>query len=231
MKKFLSNYFGFTKSEINGLVFLIILLVSITGGMYGYQLVADKYASKKTLQSDKNDIVILNHLYTSLLQEQKLEKKNTIKKNSRHHTPSYVQKNLFIDINTADAKQLQKMRGIGPVLSQRIIKYRNKLGGFIDKKQFAEVYGLNEDVLKTLRKHTLVKKNFSPKKININTATFKTLLAHPYITYDCVQNIVQYRREHGYFRQINDLKNVYLLNDAWIKKMHCYLTFDVPKSE
>ena len=35
-----------------------------------------------------------------------------------------------IDVNRADAQEWQQLYGIGPVLSGRIVKFRDLLGGF-----------------------------------------------------------------------------------------------------
>ena len=47
----------------------------------------------------------------------------------------------LIDLNTTTKEELQKIYGIGEVLSQRIIQYRKRLQGFTEKGQLAEVYG------------------------------------------------------------------------------------------
>src|SRR5690606_40943919 len=53
---------------------------------------------------------------------------------------------LALDINRCTAGELVALPGIGPVLAERIIKYRNLLGGFVDKWQLVEVYGLDSSV-------------------------------------------------------------------------------------
>ena len=46
------------------------------------------------------------------------------------------------DLNTATATELQDVKGIGPVLSNRIVKFRNRLGGFSGNEQLIEVLEL-----------------------------------------------------------------------------------------
>lgn len=50
-----------------------------------------------------------------------------------------------VDLNAADSTELQKVSGIGPVLSKRIVKYRKLIGGFTDKSQLKKVYGLSPE--------------------------------------------------------------------------------------
>ena len=52
---------------------------------------------------------------------------------------------VLVDLNSADTTELQKVRGIGPVLSKRIVKYRKLIGGFTDKSQLRQVYGLSPE--------------------------------------------------------------------------------------
>ena len=52
-------------------------------------------------------------------------------------------KELFLNLNQADSLALIEIKGIGPVFAKRIIEYRELLGGYYDKHQLLEVYGLD----------------------------------------------------------------------------------------
>ena len=66
------------------------------------------------------------------------------------------------DLNTATALELKTVNGIGDKLSQRIVKYRKRLGGFSSEEQLNEVYGLSEEVVNNIKKDFALK---TPKKI------------------------------------------------------------------
>ncbi len=228
MKHILRRYFGFTNCEANGLILLVLLILAITIGMYAYQWYSYRQISRLYTTADIQKLKEVYNLLTHQLSTDFQGKKKLFSQTTKNKpVKSIIPNRKFFNINIVNAQQLQKIRGIGPVLSQRIVKYRNQLGGFIHKQQYEEIYGLSSEVCKQMKVHTFIdiKKN-SPRKININTASIKILLKHPYINLHCAKNIVQYRKEHGLFKNIEALKKVYHANDDWIKKIHPYLTFD-----
>ena len=56
-----------------------------------------------------------------------------------------------IDINTASEEMLQLIPGIGPVLSKRIVEYRNANGPFQDIWQLSKVYGIGKNTIKEIQ--------------------------------------------------------------------------------
>lgn len=128
------------------------------------------------------------------------------------------------DINQCDTTALIRLKGIGSKLAQRILKFRDGLGGFCSTDQFKEVYGLDSVALSELKRFAKVG---SPvKKISINTATAEELGRHPYLrNRKQVLVLVNYRMQHGPFRSLEELRNVKVLDDATIQKTGPYLSF------
>ena len=139
--------------------------------------------------------------------------------------PAYVKKTaVIVDINTADTVALDEIKGVGAAFARRIVKYRERLGGFYKKEQLLEVYGL--DSIKYAEIKTQVKiEHGNIKKININTATFDDLKTHPYLKFKQINAIIQYRKQHGNFNNVDDLKKVAILNPENIQNIAPYLTF------
>lgn len=130
------------------------------------------------------------------------------------------------DINTADTTQLIRIYGIGSKLSQRIIKYRNSLGGFISMNQLNEVYGLDSIVVNELTEKVFIRDEFEPNLLAINSLTEKELAAHPYIKYNLAKAITTYRFQHGNFTSLEDLKKIALVDETFYTKIKPYLTLN-----
>ena len=97
------------------------------------------------------------------------------------------------DINTASQDELKKVYGIGPALSGRILKERERLKGFIDISQVRGVYGLTDSTMVELKKHFFVTPPASFKKIALNTASEEELLSIPYFNDYLVEKLIEQR--------------------------------------
>lgn len=137
---------------------------------------------------------------------------------------AYVKKTVIVDINTADSAELDEIKGIGGAFAKRIIKYRERLGGFYKTEQLMEVYGLDEQKYTEIKDQVSIGKA-TLKTININTAVFNDLKRNPYLSFKQINAIIQYRKQHGNYTGIEDLKKVVLLNQEVIDKINPYISF------
>ena len=112
------------------------------------------------------------------------------------------------DLNTATTEDLLPIRGIGEKLSERILKYREHLGGFSSKKQLAEVYGLSEDVITEVWKYFDLLTPAQITKIDLNLASKKELSKVPYLNYKEVEALLIFRSEQGNLSSLKDLQAI-----------------------
>ena len=99
---------------------------------------------------------------------------------------------LLGELNTATASDFQKIRGVGTVLSERILKYKKRLGGFALYDQLHEVYGLDATVVNRLEdQFTLNAVSYS--KINLQTASLYDLTALPYLNHKEAKEVLKLR--------------------------------------
>jgi competence protein ComEA len=130
-----------------------------------------------------------------------------------------------IEINAATAEELTKIKGIGSSYSKRIVKYRDLLGGYVNKYQLLEVYGM--DSVRFNNMIPFVEINpYSVVKINVNTADFKTLTAHPYISSNIALSIINYREMHGEYQRLEEIKASVLIDNQMYNKISPYLVVE-----
>ncbi|MEE4256097.1 MAG: helix-hairpin-helix domain-containing protein [Bacteroidales bacterium] len=121
---------------------------------------------------------------------------------------------LMIEINTADSALLVRLYGIGPSFARRILKYRGMLGGFFSTEQLLEVYGMDSSRYNGILENIHVDTS-QISKIPVNEADFKTLLQHPYLDYETVKLIVNYRDHVGPITCSDTLRKVIAYDPMW----------------
>ena len=136
-------------------------------------------------------------------------------------TPAYA----VVEINEGDLNSFISLPGIGEKLGNRIINFRNKLGGFYSVDQISETYGLPDSTFQKI-KSLLVIKESSIKRISINNVSKDELKMHPYIKWNIANAIIEYRNQHGPFTSVEELKKIILLDKQTYSKIQPYLLID-----
>lgn len=128
------------------------------------------------------------------------------------------------ELNGAYAEDFAQIRGIGPVLSLRILAFREALGGFRHREQLYDVYGLDSALVDSLLAYTwLDVSKVRLKKLNVNTATADTLRRHPYLNWRLAGLIVAYREQHGPYEHLEALQEIKILRPETFQKICPYL--------
>jgi len=135
-----------------------------------------------------------------------------------------VHKRQF-QLNVVDSATLAATPGLSAYDAQRILRYRDRLGGFYHREQLAEVYGMDSVKISRLSPFVLMD-SVRLRKLNINRASFKELLQHPYLEYEMVQSMVNYREQIGPYQEVAIVRNIPGMNDVLFRKIAKYLTAD-----
>lgn len=130
---------------------------------------------------------------------------------------------LVLNLNTADTTAFRQIRGIGPVFSRRIVRYRELLGGYHCTSQLMEVFGMDSTRYTQLLNH-IETDTTGIRKINLNEAGFGDLVRHPYIDRPVASAILRLREQHGNYTCISDIRNSYLVDDDLWKQIKWYLS-------
>ncbi len=111
-----------------------------------------------------------------------------------------------IELNAADSAELMMIPGIGPAYSMRIIRYRELLGGYAHTGQLMEVYGMDSARYHTIMQYCVLDTGMV-SRLDLNSVTFRELIAHPYIDRTETYAILQYRE---YRERIEDPGELYV---------------------
>ena len=186
-----------------------------------------KYRTKGGKFLVKSDLLKLYGMDSSFYQQLyafiDLPKTRTIA-NEKLDNPPRME--VAANINNADTTQLKEVYGIGSKLAQRIINYREKLGGFVSMQQLTEVYGLDSVVVTKVMKRFFVEVGFTPKQLDVNTAEAAELAKHPYLKANVAKAIVTYRYQHGSFTNLDDLLKIQLVSPTDLTRVKPYLTLN-----
>ncbi len=129
------------------------------------------------------------------------------------------------DINEATQEDLIKIYGIGPALSERILKEKDKLGGFVSMEQMQDIWGLSPEVIENLNKYFKVSALPKIKKLKINDASVKELTQFPFFKYALAKEIVTFRSMNGKIENSADLIKINDFPVEKIKIIALYLEF------
>ena len=113
----------------------------------------------------------------------------------------------IVDLNTVDSITLVELPQIGPYTAVRIIEFREKLGGFVDKEQIRDVKGMDEARFAAIQPYINLGA-VEIRKVDINRADFKTLVHHPYLSYEQVKLIFNQREKRGMIKNWEQLETL-----------------------
>ncbi len=144
-------------------------------------------------------------------------------KASPARTLPYAAKKLQrTDINLADSSDWARLPGIGEKLASRIVRFREKLGGFYRIDQVGETFGLPDSSFQKI-KSCLLCSSTPLHKIDLNSATKEELQTHPYIRWQLAKIIFEYRRQHGGFHSVDELLQLARMDSLNFEKLKPYL--------
>lgn len=136
--------------------------------------------------------------------------------------PINVNKVVPIDINTASFEEWRTLPGISEGLANRIVMYRERIGGFISKEQVHKTYGVSDSVFGLIAPFLIVNMNSIPK-LNINIASAYELRTKINIPDAVARSIIIYRQQYGNYQVVSDLKKIVFISDSLYQRIAPYL--------
>ena len=112
-----------------------------------------------------------------------------------------------LDLNAVDSVELVRLPGIGPATAMKIIRYRERLGGYSDITQF------------------IITDTIPIRQIQVNRATLAELRRHPYLDFYQARAIVEYRGERGVIKGPEQLSFMEEFTARDLERLKPYLDF------
>lgn len=156
------------RSERIALVMLMTFLVILTAIAFHadqtpdfdpehYAELEKEFAERSAQQRDEYEAIMAR--YTTTEHESGTEESNhevqemkeNVKTPEAGEPTQEISDTTRININTADTGELQKLPGIGPAYSERIVEWRNTNGRFTEVEQLLEIRGIGPVRLEKLK--------------------------------------------------------------------------------
>ena len=163
-----------------------------------------------------------DEISTQKTDNQKSGYKKLISGSSNEQSQQGKKPAFIIELNSADTFDLQRLRGIGPSFARRITGYRARLGGYERKEQLLEVYGMDSSRFQGIERYVSVNPN-RITKLNLNTATFKELIRHPYMPYEAAKEIAKYRKRNKGIKGLEEVRGMEKMDSVTFEKLRPYL--------
>jgi DNA uptake protein ComE-like DNA-binding protein len=211
LRNFFREWFGYSRRDRRSTFILLIIIIVVTGVRY---------------MVPNSDTSFSEILFTDTLEyeDSSFPDTRTVIYSTQKEKTGNSGKRQLIDINACDSAALEALPGIGPVLSSRIIRYRNLIGGFVTVGQLREVYGLSEDTFNLISER-LIADTLAVRKIRINSADYRMLIRHPYFSKGEVDAIFKFRELAGNINDISVMINNNLISAETARKIRGYLDF------
>jgi competence ComEA-like helix-hairpin-helix protein len=226
----IKDYLTFNRTEQRGIFVLVtIMFLLVIAGWMVPLVVSPKPPDMSEFELEvvafENGIRVADSL-DELERNHKFRKYTSDYKSGRRDSSftwkPYPKEVFVVELNSADTFELQRLRGIGPAFARRIVKYRERLGGFSETSQLLEIWGMDTIKYNAIKEHLTVNPD-SIHPVNLNTVTFKELLAHPYFPFVVTKAIMLYRKDHKKFVNTGELKNIPVISDSAYRKMMIYV--------
>ncbi len=220
----------FSKSHASQIVTLVFILLAIQGVLFLFA--RDEAAIPQEKREDYGTLVVNSD---TSCQEYKKSEKTVVKspdrmEEMRESKAESTKSGLFpyrpkkedynsykeekrsvqsVQLNTADSVELVSLPGIGPYYARKIIQYREKLGGFAEKEQLMEIFGIDQERFNMFSGRITVDSTYI-SKIDIQEATYEQLSGNPYIGGYLARSIIRFRESRA--GVVTDLSTLLISN-------------------
>lgn len=130
------------------------------------------------------------------------------------------------NINTISKEQLIAIKGIGNYTADKILNFRNALGGYYNESQYQSIWKIDSIRIVILKANVFIDTN-SIEKLNLNNVDYFQLVKHPYIKSNVANSIIKLRTQNGgAFHKVEDILRSKIIDQDLYKKLKPYLSIE-----
>jgi competence protein ComEA len=224
MNNLIKDYFTFSKSERNGLIILlsivlILVLIHKFSWFFFNEGKSDFSKFEKEISNFQKSLVL----------------KDTLKSDNIDEPTAKLSKSGIFNPNDAN-DSIWKQFGLNEKQIKVIHNYLSKGGKFYKKEDLKKLYFMNEKVYLMLEPHININKNLSDKYIinspiiiELNSADTSDLLKIRYLSIQMIKRIIKYRDLLGGFFRKEQLLEVYGFKNELFKRIEKLISVDSSK--
>lgn len=250
MKKFIADYFSFTKRERSGIIILLslILLFIFIPFLFPF-FIKEK---KQNTTAFANDIATLqiksidsgNNYANKNFDENNYQ--NFYQPSEKNYYANQTKGELFpFDPNTLDEAGWKRL-GVKDKTIATIKNFTSKGGKFRQPEDLSKIWGLHEDEVQRLIPYVQIQNTFTqnnyekkeyvptvypkytPSIVDVNESDTTAWIALPFIGSKLAQRIIEYRKKLGGFNSIDQVGETWGLPDSTFQKIKPRLALKNP---
>lgn len=215
------DFFYFQKTDRNGIVVLLLLIV-----LCGILLVNKRsvFNEDRATQQDEalSEFDKFQNEMVDVPTKEKQPPQNLVGGNKA--SLSKLKEGETIDMNVATIETLQQIPGIGESYARRIYDYKTQLGGFVLVEQLKEVEGFSGKRYDKIAPYLCIVK--MPQKLRINKLPKEELAKHPYLSDKQVTCIVEIRQALNKINNLHELLTSSEFTPRDAERLSPYISFD-----
>jgi DNA uptake protein ComE-like DNA-binding protein len=127
-----------------------------------------------------------------------------------------------VELNAADTALLCSLPGIGAYFAQKIVEYREQLGGYTSAEQLLEIKNFGRERMQRLAGRVSVDTSMV-QKFALSEESLELMRRHPYLGAYAARGVAQYAKRKGSAATLNELVANNLVTSLQAEKLKAYV--------